>query len=347
LTGRPLPTPAGRRPRVPVPALVALAALVAAAGGIALSQRYWGDLQGSMERMDRSLETARASQRQLALYLAQAQDLLLAQQRHLQESEERLREATAAAAALQSSLEGRQARLARLETERGQSARLARDLAHRLDLTLAGLAEPAGADLAQSILDDLMRWRHPPPAQAGGEDPAPGAGADLDRALDQLQSALTESRTAPNGVWTPARVGQAIQALGGELAELAPQHPRLLPPGPTGLAASVHVAGQLQSALIALQRGDQTMYTLSLDAAAAWLGAYYDPSRPQVVASRGRIAELRALPVRQDRTGLRTALARTRAALGEWLVQAESAGIVEAPAPPASGEGPAAPQAPR
>lgn len=303
------PPPRPTRPGVRLPALLSTLALASVIAGIGVGHYLWRDLRASMSRMDRTLESARARQQEMVEHFSRAQTLLLAQQRKLQEAEEDLRARQAALAAERAALADREARARWVAEPKGalDDRARARDLARRLDLVLAGLADPGGLAAAGETLGQVAQW-------AGGSSDGPGAslGPALERARDALASA---------GAQAPARLSQRIEALGARIVRLAPGRPRApVPywtPGLAGFAGPGHLGVQLENALLALHRGDLPMFRLSLDTAAAWLDAFYDPSAPAVAAVRRELLALRGLPVRQDLAAPRAALLGLRAALGK------------------------------
>ncbi len=305
-TGPPRPGLLHRGPRLPV--LLSALALTIAIAGIAAGHRIWSDLRSSMSRMDRTLDAARARQRETIEGLASAQALLLAQQEHLREVEEGLRARESALAAERTALEERRARLETQQSPRTLELRgQARELARRLDLALSGLSDPGGIALADEALKQTTEWA----TRSGLADDR-----DLSSALTQARGALAAAQP-PN----PTQLAGRIESLSARIATLPPGPPRAAIPywrlGPAGHASAVQVGAQLQTARFALHRGDEALFRLSLDTAAAWLAALYDPAVPGVAAVRAEISDLRRLPVRRDLAGLRTELARLRAVLGD------------------------------
>ena len=307
--------PARRRTGLWVPALLSALILATVIGAVVVGQFYWSDPRSSMGRMDETLEHARERQRQMVEHFSQAQGLLLAQQRRLQEAEEVLRAREARLEAERADLEDARARLALVSAPRevleGQSR--ARKLAWRLDLCLAALADPSGLQSTAETLAAIADWAAGSPLVAGTT-----LGRALQTALAESRDALAEAQTGG-----PDQLAERIERLGIQAAGLHPGPVGSAPAGQTpSLAASAgagHLGEQLQTALFALQRGDEALFRLALDTAGAWLAAFYDPGRPEVQAVQSEIAALHRLPVAQDLKPLRAGLVRVRAVLGELI----------------------------
>ncbi len=304
-----------------LPALLSSLALLIVIGGIALGQFYWRDLRSSMSRMDQTLAHARARQQQMVEHFAQAQGLLLAQQRRLQEQEEALRARALALAAERTALEEARSHLALVADASGESVEeqtQARELARRLDLSLAGLADPGGLESAAQTLDAVAQWAAASPLVTGSPlRPA------MESALTAARDALAAARAD-----APIRLADRLQRLGMEATRLAPGRAGIGPGAPAselaGGAGPGHLGEQLQTALFALRRGDEPLFRLALDTAEAWLDAFYDPKVREVAAVQEEITAMRLLPIRQDLSGPRVAIARLRAVLGELIQRAKT-----------------------
>lgn len=314
--------PLQRRTGLWVPALLSTLALATVIGGIAVAHFYWSDLRSNMGRMDLTLDHARERQRQMVEHFSQAQGLLLAQQRRLQEAEEALRTREAKLEAERADLDAARARLALVSSSREglEEQTRARNLARRLDRDLIALSDPGALDSTAETLAAVAHWAAESPRVAGSN------------LAPTLHSALAESRDALADAQTsgPRQLAQRIEQLGITASGLRSGPAR---PGPTapsgGLAADAgagHLGEQLQTALFALHRGDEALFRLALDTASAWLAAFYDPARSEVQAVQSELAALHRLPFTQDLKPLRAWLARLRAVLGEIIERPETAG---------------------
>ena len=310
-----------RRGGLWVPALLSTLALTGVVGGIAVSQFYWRDLRSSMGRMDETLYHARERQRQMMEHFSRAQGLLLAQQQRLQAAEEGLRMREAKLEAARAELEETRVRLGLgTATPRGLEAQdRARELAWRLDIHLGTLQDAGGLGPIAETLAAMTDWAAASP-QVTDSTLAPA----LQTALSESREALAQARAAG-----PHPLARRVEQLGGQAAALDPGPETLGPTEPqSGLAAHAgtgHLGEQLEIALFALHRGDEALFRLALDTAAAWLAAFYDPASPAVQAVQSEIAALRGFPITQELGPLRTGLARVRAVLGE-LIQNLGAG---------------------
>lgn len=323
-----------RRTGLWVPALLSTLAVATVIGGIAVGQFYWSDLRSSMGRMDQTLDHARERQRQMVEHFSQAQGLLLAQQRRLQEAEEALRLRESELEAQRADLEAARARLALVSASREALAveTRVRELARRLDRDLLALADPGGLDAVAATLLAITDWAAgSPDAGAGppvGAATSPQPGPPL---VPALRSALADSRDtlAAAQAADARRLAERIERLGVQATTLSPGPPQAAPGSPpSGLPGSGagHLGEQIQTALFALHRGDEALFRLAFDTARAWLAAFYDPARPEVQAVQSELAALRRIPVGQDLGPLRTALARLRAVLGELIEAPGSSG---------------------
>lgn len=326
--------PTRRRTGLWVPALLSTLALATVVGGIGVGHFYWTNLRAGMGRMDETLDHARERQRQMVEHFSEAQGLLLAQQRRLQEAEEALRAREAKLAAEHADLEEARARLALVAASRdameGQTQ--ARELARRLDLCLTALTDPGGLASAAETLSAVADWAARSP-QLTGAMPSPA-----------LRSALAESRDALAAaeLGGPQQLTHQIEQLGARATALSPGPLRPLTGAPEPSlpdAGGAHLGEQLQTALFAIHRGDEALFRLALDTASAWLAAFYDPARPEVQAVRTEIAALLRRPVTQDLKPLRSGLARLRAVLGEIIESSVTAGAQANRAGEAQGEG--------
>ena len=170
-----------------LPALLPFLALLTVIGGIAVGHFYWRDLLSSASLMGETLGHARERQLQMVEHFAEAQGLLLAQQRRLQEQEEILRAREAALTAERLSLEEARAQLAlAADPSKTTGERIpARELARRLDLSLAQLADPGGLESAAETLDAVAHWAATSPLVAGSP-----LGPALETALTAARDAL-------------------------------------------------------------------------------------------------------------------------------------------------------------
>ena len=307
--------PASRRSGLWAPALISTLALTLVIGGITVSQFYWSDLRSSMGRMDETVDHARERQRRMVEHFSQAQGLLLAQQQRLQAQEESLRTREAKLDAERAELEETRARLGIASASRAalDEQDRARELAWRLDLGLSALQEPGGLDSISETLAAIADW-----ATASPEVKDSTLAPTLQTALSESQAALAKARGAG-----PHPLAGRVERLGDQAAALDPG-PEAPGPGEpaSGLAAHAgagHLGEQLEIALFALHRGDEALFRLALDTAAAWLAAFYDPADPAVQAVQSEIAALGALPITQELSPLRTGLVRLRAVLGELI----------------------------
>lgn len=299
------------RPFLGLPTILWTLALATLIAGGLVGHRIWGDLRSSLSRMDRSLDDARERQRQLVENLARAQALIMEQRERLQEVETGLRAREAALEAERIALADQRDRLRRIDPSGGDPARLAemRELSRRLDLAITRLAEAGGIEAASATLGQLEDW-----ASRLGVADVPALGLGLDEARSALTAALSQE---------PNRLAGRIESLKGQIARLPPGPPRTPAPYWTpGPAGSGPVTVQLNTALLALNRGDEPLFRLSIDTAAAWLAALHDSSAPGIAPIRSELAALRQFAVRPDLEGPRASLARLRAVLGDLAEQA-------------------------
>ena len=306
------------RPRKPlsgllIPALLSTLVLVTVVAGVAVGHFYWSELRTSMVLMDHSLETARLRQKQLVDDMSAAQTNMLAQQRHIQQTEERLRAREAALVTEQAALDDARRRLrlaAETQSILEEGARV-RELVRRLDLALAGLSDPDGVQGATRVVDAVADW-------------VPGSDLAADSELaDALATTISAARAALSAAdqASALELSEQIQRLGADAAKLVRSPaPVTFPPWGLGTDAA-RLNEQIETAAFALRRGDETLFRLALDTASAWLTAFYHSDRPEVMALQTRIAELRDLPIHQDLSAPRMALADLRAVLGELVVR--------------------------
>lgn len=311
-----------RPPRLPaathrpwLPTLLAALVVLVVIGAVVGSQLYWRDLHGSMSHMDQTLEHARQRQQAMISQFSEAQSLLLAQQRHLREAEAALREREAALAARQAAVEARLARdLATHRTRRElREQDEARRLGRELDLGIAALGDPGGADALVEGLEDLTDW-------AASADMVHGSALrpDLLRALAQTRDLLEAARAAG-----PEGIAERLRALRARALEVPPEariHPYGHPRRVGNLGGGAQLTAQLDTAILAAERGDQAMFSLALDTAEAWIGAFYDGSRPEVSDLTAEIADLHRQRVVQDLDPLSRSAAQLRAVLGEIIL---------------------------
>lgn len=303
-----------------VPALVSSLALLTVIGGIAAAQFYWRDLRSSMSRMDQTMRHARDRQQQMVEHFSEAQALLIAQQRHLREQEETLRAGEAALAAERMALEDARARLALAAGSRQvvNDQAQGRELARRLDLSLAGIADPGGLESVAETLDAVANW-----AAASGIVMGSPLRPTLESALGAARDALASARPED-----PVRLADRLERLGADATRLTSGTTEAGSWNPasglSGDAGPGHLGEQIQTALFALRRGDEALFRLALDTTDAWLAAFYNPARPEVASVREQIAEVRRLTVRQDLDAPKAAAAHVRAVLGEMIQRAKT-----------------------
>lgn len=308
MSGTPLPVPPAPRRRLRRPALLALVIVLTVIGGIVASQILWQDLRSSMTRMDETLLHARERQREMIEQFAEAQSLLLEQQRHFQQIEADLKAREAVLRAERVALERAQAQTQARMNERTQGLMLAQ----RLDQALSDIAEPAGRARLGEVIDALSGW-------ATAAETAIGS-AQHTALLDAIAAARARLETASDT--GPERLTERLLALSADIADLPLAPARRLVPDPRRAGRQLgptELRSQLQTALFALQRGDQALFDLALDTAAAWLQAFYDPSSPKVQALGRDLAELKGSRPRADLGELTSAATHLRALLGELL----------------------------
>jgi hypothetical protein len=295
-------------------------------GAVVASQSYWLDLRGSMARMDQTLEHARQRQQAMISQFSEAQSLLLAQQRHLQEIEATLRERESALAERHAAVEAALARAQ--ETKRTQQELReqgeARRLARMLERGIAGLAEPDVDPALSDSLEDLSAW-------VVGADMVSGSPLRPD-----LLHALAETRDQLDAIRAqgPVRLAERLRELRRQALDLPPDARALVPWGPrraTDQGDAGQLTAQLDTALLAVSRGDQTLLALALDTASAWLGAFYDTTRGDVTDLAAQLNDLRRLPVTQDLARVQAAAAHLRAVLGEIIMSAGTAKAADQP----------------
>lgn len=323
--GQVLGRPAGQPPadrrsprRLWIPALLSSLALLTVVGGVAVGNFYWNDLRSSMLQMDQTMAHARERQQQMMEHFSQAQRLLLAQQRHLRETEEALRAREARLAAERAAVEDARERIALVARSRQavEEQTQVRELARRLDLSLADIGDPDGLDSLQESLSAVADW-------------STQSQLALNSSLTPaLHSALADVRVAMNAAraQTPIKLAGRLEQLGAAATRLTPGQPvqrgNRAASSLARDAGAGHLGEQIQTAVFALRRGDETLFRLALDTASAWLAAFYDPGRAEVIAVQTEIVAVRRLPITQDLSALRDSTSRLRAVLGELAEQA-------------------------
>ncbi len=171
------------------------------------------------------------------------------------------------------------------------------------DERLASLGNPALTDVRRALADELRQL------EALGVADTEGAVLTL----ASLASAI-DSLTLKNDIVQPdlddpvldselTGVDRAWASLKGSLSNVIsvrrsdqPVKP-LLPPDAAYFLRS-NLALQLQSARLALLRGEQVLFQQSLDDAALWIAEYYDPGSLPVKSALDTIAELRGTEFR-------------------------------------------------
>jgi uncharacterized protein HemX len=301
------------RPWFPwVPVLFVSLVLLTLIGGLTVWDFYWNDLRPDMGRIGANLAQVRDRQRVMMGNFAEAQALLLEQQRHLAAQAQDLRRREQAVYEARLEIEAQRAQLAQARQVQPERQGLA---AARL-AEAADLAETAADGLSQD--DDLDATRAALALAAAVLARLPGPAGDPGRAA----LAVAQSRLAEVGQVDRATLAQRLRAVRESAIGLRPVAARLLRPSagdrtgaqgrhadPVNLAAQ-SLDSQFEAARVALDAADSAGFVVAMQGIDRWLSAFFEPRLPDTAAV---LTELRALT--------KTSIAADVAPLSKALVE--------------------------
>jgi uncharacterized protein HemX len=303
------------RPSFPwVSVMLVSLVLVIVIGGLSVGDFYWNDLRPDMGRIGSNLAQVRDRQRVMMGNFAEAQALLLEQQRRLVAQAQDLRRREQAVYEARIEINAQRAQLAQLaqtlqaEAERRQKTAgdgehaegvgaVSGSAAARL-LEAADLAKTAAEGLSQD--DDLEPPRSALALAAAVLMDLPSPAGDPGRAaLADAQSRLTDIRPVDR-----TALAQRLKAVQERAINLRPVVARLLRPtagerterkgrlaDPVRQAAQ-SLNDQFEAARLALDVADSASFGGAMQGIQRWLSAFYEPRLPDTAAV---LAELRAL----------------------------------------------------
>ncbi len=310
--------------------------LITLVGGLTIGDFYWNDLRPDMGRIGTNLAQVRDRQRVMMGNFAEAQALLLEQQRRLVAQSEDLRQREQAVYEARLEIDAQRTQLARaLQTEAerrqlaagegqpvGNAGAVAGSAAARL-MEAAGLAQSAAKGLSRD--DDLEATRAALTLAEAVLVHLPGPAVDSGRAaLAAAQSRLAEVRPVDRTI-----LAQRLQAVRERAARLRPVVARLLRPSagdrsdpqrrpadPVSQAAR-SLDSQFDAVQLALDAADSAGFTLAMQGVDRWLSAFYEPRLPDTAAVLTELRALAAMPIAAQLTPLSEALTELAAALRE------------------------------
>jgi uncharacterized protein HemX len=300
------------RPSFPwVSVMLVSLVLVIVIGGLSVGDFYWNDLRPDMGRIGSNLAQVRDRQRVMMGNFAEAQALLLEQQRRLVAQAQDLRRREQAVYEARIEINAQRAQLSQdLQAEAERRQKAARDGEHaeglgavsgsaaaRL-LEAADLAKTAAEVLSQD--DDLEPPRSALALAAAVLMNLPSPAGDPGRAaLADAQSRLADIRPVDR-----TALAQRLKAVQERAINLRPVVARLLRPtagerterkgrlaDPVRQAAQ-SLNDQFEAARLALDVADSASFGGAMQGIQRWLSAFYEPRLPDTAAV---LAELRAL----------------------------------------------------
>ena len=306
------------RPWFPwVPVLFVSLVLLTLIGGLTVGDFYWNDLRPDMGRIGANLAQVRDRQRVMMGNFAEAQALLLEQQRHLAAQAQDLRRREQAVY---------EARL-EIEAQRAQLAQARQVQPERQGLAAARLAE--AADLAETAADDLAATRAALALAGAVLAPLPGPAGDPGRAA----LATAQSRLAEVGQVDRATLAQRLRAVRESAIGLRPVTARLLRPSagdrtgaqgqhtdPVNLAAQ-SLDSQFEAARVALDAADSAGFVVAMQGIDRWLSAFFEPRLPDTAAVLTELRALTKTPIAADVAPLSKALVELAAVLRKSAAQ--------------------------
>jgi uroporphyrin-III C-methyltransferase len=298
--------------------------LIILIGGLTVGDFYWNDLRPDMGRIGANLAQVRDRQRVMMGHFAEAQALLLEQQRHLVAQAQDLRRREQAL--YESRLE--------IDAQRAQLAQALQAEAKRQGVAAARLA--AAADLAQTAAeglrrnDDLDAARVALALAAAVLADLPGPAGDPGRAvLGAAQARLAEVRPVDR-----ATLARRLQAVREQAIGLRPVAARLLLPSagdgtdPQGRRAdpvsqaAKSLDSQFEAARLALDGADSAGFSVAMQGIDRWLSAYYEPRLASTAAVLTELGAVTKTPITADVAPLSEALVELGAVLRKSAGQA-------------------------
>ena len=165
------------------------------------------------------------------------------------------------------------------------------------DERIVQLANPSLTDVRRAIADELAALEVMEKPDIEG---ATLTLASLARVVDSLPLASTAEAEEDSGEIDPELSGTGRawasmkNAMSGLVKVTPPERAKLVQLSPDGeFFLRNNIALQLQSARLALLRGEQAIFEQTLDDTDALLGSYFDVSSAQVIGARETIAEIR------------------------------------------------------
>jgi len=315
------------QPKFPwVPVLLVSLVLVTLLGGLSVGHFYWTDLRPDMGRIGANLAQVRDRQRAMMGHFAEAQALLLEQQRRLLARAEDLGRREQAVYEARLEIDAQRAQIA--EALRSRDPRPGTLPSHgaggvtEIRLTeAANLAQTAAADLGRS--DDLKASETALAVASGVLDELPGAEAERGRAaLAAARARLAEVRPVDRSA-----VAKRLWAVRGQAMALRPLGARLLRPSlgddsvpKAGSSDPVAQAQQtlgreFEAAQVALNAGDGAGFRSAMQGVDRWLSAFYEPWRPAAADVQAQVRALAETPVQAETVPLADAMGDLAAAL--------------------------------
>jgi uncharacterized protein HemX len=332
--------------------------LVIVIGGLGVGEFYWNDLRPDTGRIGANLAQVRDRQRAMMGNFAEAQALLLEQQRHLAAQAQDLRRREQAVYEARLEIDAQRTQLAQaLQAEANHPQLAARDGRHAGNAgAITGSAARDGghagnagavpssaaarlfeaADLAKTAAEGLSRNDDLEPPRAALARAAallvdlPRAAGDPGHAaLANAQSRLAEIRPTDR-----ASLAQRLREVRERAIGLRPVAARLLRPsaddrtGPQDrLADPVSQAAQsldsqFEAARLALDAADSVGFGMALQGIDRWLSTFYEPQLPGTAAVLTDLSALAGTRIAADVVPLSEALGTLAAALRESAAQA-------------------------
>lgn len=165
------------------------------------------------------------------------------------------------------------------------------------DERIVQLANPSLTDVRRAIADELAALEIMEKPDIEG---ATLTLASLSRVIDSLPLASTAEADEESGDIDPELSGASRawasmkNAMSGLVKVTPPERAKLVQLSPDGeFFLRNNIALQLQSARLALLRGEQAIFEQTLDDTDALLGNYFDVNSTQVISARETIAEIR------------------------------------------------------
>lgn len=309
-----------RRPLSPwVPVLLVALALLTLIGGLSVADFYWHDLRPDMGRIGSNLAEVRDRQRTMMGNFAEAQVLLLEQQRRLVAQAQDLRQREQAVYEARLEIEAQRAQLAQgmlaeAQRQREAATRLG-EAADRAATAAEGLTRDDRLDEAQAAIDLTRALLAPLPGTRG--DPGRASLAEVESSLAQVRpvdrSALIQRLASVQGRAAALRpvAARLLREQGQTAVAAAPRQRREDPV--TQAARSLD--SQFQAARVALEGADAGGFRVAMQGIEHWLAAFYEPRMPDTAAVLTQVRALAQTQTTADLTPLAGALTELAAVL--------------------------------